>query len=187
MMKSFIEQARMYGAYHRKPITRYTHFAGVPLIIFSLMVLFGFLHLVIPGVMDITLASIATFALLIYYYFLNWRLALVLTAVFIILLWLANLVSYYGPTRSALWIFLITFILGWALQLIGHFFEGNRPAFLDNIWQALIAPMFLTAELFFLGGRMQNLQEQIQGIEEKEEPIHEESSLDNEIDKSKLE
>lgn len=178
-MQSFIEQARIYGTYHLKPITRYTHFVGVPLIIFSLMVLFGFLHLVIPGVMDITLAGLATFALLVYYYFLNWRLALVLTAVFIILLWLANLVSYHGPTSSALWIFLITFILGWALQLIGHLFEGNRPALLDNVWQALIAPMFLTAELFFLGGRMQDLQEQIQGIEENEAPIAKEVSLDN--------
>lgn len=162
-MNSFIEQARLYGTYHQNSITHYTHFIGVPLIIFSLMVLLGFLHLVIPGVLDVTIAGIATLVLLVYYYYLNWRLALVLTGVFIILLWVANLVSYSGPTSSALWIFIVTFILGWALQLIGHFIEGNRPALMDNIWQALIAPMFLTAELFFLSGRMQDLKVQIHG------------------------
>ena len=163
-MNSFIEQAQFYAAYHQKPNTRYTHFAGVPLIIFSLMVLLGFIHLIIPGVVDITFATIATVVLLIYYFYLNWRLALALTVIFIILLALADLVSYNGPTRISLWIFALTFVIGWALQLIGHFMEGKPPAFLDNLWQSLIAPMFLTAELFFLAGRMQGLKEQIYGI-----------------------
>ena len=96
-MKSFIEQARFYAVYHQKPVTRYTHFVGVPLIIFSLMVFFGFLHLIIPGVMDTTLASILTFVVLVYYIYLNWRLGLVLVPVFIVLLWLANLFSLCRP------------------------------------------------------------------------------------------
>ncbi len=37
-MKPFVEQAQFYVGYHQKPITRYTHFAGIPLIIFSLMI-----------------------------------------------------------------------------------------------------------------------------------------------------
>lgn len=162
-MKSFIEQAQFYAAYHQKPITRYTHLVGVPLIVFSLMVLFGFLHLIIPGVMDTTLAGIATVALLVYYFYLNWRLALVITPIFIVLLWLANLVSHAGPTHSALWIFAFTFVLGWILQLVGHLIEGKRPALLDNFWQSLISPLFLTAELFFIAGRMHGLKEEIYG------------------------
>ncbi len=161
-MNSFIEQARLYATYHQNPITRYTHFVGVPLIIFSLMVLLGFIHLVIPGVIDITLAGLATVVLLLYYYYLNWRLALVLTVIFIVLLWFADLVSRVGPTRVALWTFVITFVLGWALQLVGHLIEGKRPAFIDNFWLALTAPLFLTAELFFLTGRMQKLKAQIE-------------------------
>jgi len=162
-MKSFIEQAQLYAACHQKPMTRYSHYIGIPLIIFSLLILLGFLHLVIPGVMNITFASIATAALLVYYFSLNWRLALVLTPILIILLTLADWVSQDGPTAMALWIFVFTFLVGWVFQLVGHFIEGRRPAFLENCWQPLIAPLFLTAELFFLAGRMQVLKEEIYG------------------------
>ncbi|MBA2650882.1 MAG: DUF962 domain-containing protein [Tatlockia sp.] len=163
-MKSFIEQAQIYAAYHQKPISRYTHLIGVPLIIFSLMVLFGFLHLVIPGVLNITLAGIATVALLCYYYYLNWRLSLALTVILFALLGLAHLVSRYGPDSTSLWIFIITFVLGWIFQLVGHVLEGKRPALIDHLSQVLIAPMFVTAELFFLTGHMHDLKREIEGV-----------------------
>jgi len=44
------------------------------------------------------------------------------------------------------------FIGGWAMQLLGHRLEGNRPALLDNLRQILVAPMYLTAELAFALG-----------------------------------
>lgn len=174
-MTSFIEQIKLYGTYHQKPMTRYTHFIGVPLIIFSLMVFFGFLHLIIPGVMDITLAGLGSLVVLGYYYYLNWRIALALTLIFIVLLWFADLVSQNGPNSTSLWVFLITFVLGWIFQLVGHFIEGKRPALMDNLWQALIAPMYLTAELFFLAGYMLDLQKQIEGAAISEEAIDEKS------------
>lgn len=162
-MNTFIKQAQLYATYHQKPLTRYTHFVGVPLIIFSTMIFFGFIHLVVPGVLNITLAGIATLVLLGYYYYLNWRLALALTVILLILLGIAHLVSRHGPNSTSLWIFFITFILGWALQLVGHFIEGNRPAFMDNLWQAICAPMFLTAEIFFLMGYLHPLKMEIEG------------------------
>lgn len=168
-MKSFIEQAQIYATYHQKEVTRYTHLVGVPLILFSLMVLFGFVHLVITDVMDVSIAFVLTIALIVYYFILNWRLALPLTAVLLILLWLASLVTAHGPTGTALWIFVFTFVIGWAFQLAGHFIEGRRPALMDNFWQALIAPLFLTAELFFLAGYFTDLKVQIKGIEQQED------------------
>ncbi|CEK09150.1 Mpo1 family 2-hydroxy fatty acid dioxygenase [Legionella hackeliae] len=162
-MKSFIEQAQFYAEYHQKPITLYTHLVGVPLIIFSLMIFLGFFHLIVPGVMDTTLAEIATVILLIYYFLLNWRLALVLTPILFFLLWIAHLISWAGPTSFALWMFIVTFISGWVLQLGGHYIEGKRPALVDNVWQALIAPLYLTAEIFFKYGRMKKLETAIHG------------------------
>jgi uncharacterized membrane protein YGL010W len=38
---------------------------------------------------------------------------------------------------------------GWILQLVGHVFEGRRPALADNLFQIFIAPIFLCAEIFF--------------------------------------
>ncbi|KTD18804.1 transmembrane protein [Legionella lansingensis] len=156
-MKSFIEQAKFYAEYHQKPITFYTHLVGIPLIIFSLMIFLGFFHLIVPGVLDSTLAEIATVVTLIYYLYLNWRLGLVLVPIFIFILWITNFISWAGPTSGALWTFVILFVLGWILQLAGHYMEGKRPALLDNLWQALVAPLYLTAELLFKAGRMQKL------------------------------
>ena len=168
-MKSLIELAQIYATYHRKPITLYTHLVGVPLIIFSMMVLLGFLHLVITGVMDISLAFLATLALIGYYFYLNWRLALPLTVILFALLWIASLVCAHGPTHTALWIFVFTFVIGWACQLVGHFIDGNQNALKDNFWQVLVAPLFLTAELIFATGYLKDLQVQIEGSEKEEE------------------
>ena len=162
-MKSFIEQAQMYAGYHQNITTRYTHLAGVPLIILSVMILLGFIKIVMPGVFSITLACLATLGVLIYYFRLNWKLALALTPILIVLLLFADLFSHNGPTKLGVWAFIITFIAGWTLQLYGHFIEGKKPAFMDNLSQALIAPLFLTDELFFMAGYMKSLKEQIYG------------------------
>ena len=163
LMKSFVEQAQLYATFHQNPITRYTHFAGVPLIVLSVMIFLGFAKIVIPGVYETNFAVVTAIIVLIYYYRLNWQLALPLTAVFIVLLWIASWFNQYGPTRLGMWAFIITFVVGWALQLYGHYIEGKRPAFMTNMTQALIAPLFLTAELFFMGGYMQALRQQIYG------------------------
>jgi uncharacterized membrane protein YGL010W len=163
-MQSFIEQAQLYATYHTKKATLYTHLIGVPLIVFSLMIFLGFIHISMPTLFDLTFATICTIALIIYYILLNWRLGLSITPILLILLWLSFLISGKGVTSFSVWFFFITFIVGWAFQFIGHFIEGKRPAFLDNIWQALIAPLYLTAEVYFLTGRMQALEAEIKEV-----------------------
>lgn len=160
-MESFIEQARLYSSYHTKKITLYTHLIGVPLVVFSLMIFLSFFHLSVPKLFDITFASMATFALILYYLVLNWRLALAIIPILITLLWLSLIITFNGVNHFSIWFFIITFVLGWIFQLIGHLFEAKRPAFLDNILQFFIAPLFIVAELFFLAGRMQSLKEHI--------------------------
>ncbi|MCL9683150.1 DUF962 domain-containing protein [Legionella maioricensis] len=162
-MQSFVEQAQTYAEYHQNVITRYTHLAGVPIIILSVMILLGFIKIIMPGVFEVSLACLVTLAALIYYYRLNWQLALALTPILLILLWFSTLFSRHGPTKLGLWAFIITFIVGWGFQLYGHFIEGKKPAFMTNLSQALIAPLFLTAELFFMAGFMKPLKEQIYG------------------------
>jgi uncharacterized membrane protein YGL010W len=45
-------------------------------------------------------------------------------------------------------VFAAAFIGGWILQLLGHHYEGKRPALVDNFWQIFIAPLFLMVEAF---------------------------------------
>lgn len=163
-MKTFIEQARFYAQYHQKTATFYTHIIGVPLIILSLMILLGVVRLVVePNRVNINFAEIATLLLWIYYMRLHWRLGLLILPVLAILLWIANLITYAGLTSGAFWTFVVLFVLGWVLQLTGHLIEGRRPALVDNLYQALVAPLYLTAELCFMAGYMLALKHEMHG------------------------
>lgn len=167
-MKTFVEQARFYATHHQNPKTQQTHWIGVPLITFSLMVLLGCVKIVIPGFFQTTLACIATLALLVYYLRLNWILALTITPPMILLLWLASLLTHNGPNPLASWIFVITFVSGWTLQLYGHYVSDERPAFMDQFSQTLIAPLYLMAEVYFKAGLLPTLKAAIHVNDEEQ-------------------
>ena len=59
-------------------------------------------------------------------------------------------------------VFAVTFVGGWIFQLVGHVFEGRRPALTDNLLQALVAPMFLAAETAFAMGLRRELHEALE-------------------------
>ena len=47
-------------------------------------------------------------------------------------------------------------------QLVGHVWEGRRPALTDNLFQAFIGPMFITAEVLMALGLKQDLKAAIE-------------------------
>jgi uncharacterized membrane protein YGL010W len=53
-------------------------------------------------------------------------------------------------------------IFGWIIQLTGHVFEGRRPALVDNLIQALMAPLFLIAEVMFFFGIRKDLEKNVE-------------------------
>ena len=82
------------------------------------------------------------------------------------LLWLAHWFSIDGPTTLGIWTFIISFVAASILQFYGHYLEGKKPAFMDNIAHAFVAPLYMTAELFFMAGYMLPLKEEIYGAAE---------------------
>ena len=56
----------------------------------------------------------------------------------------------------------VLFTGGWALQLLGHKFEGMKPAFLDDLVQLLVGPLFVCAEIAFAFGARGELRERIE-------------------------
>jgi uncharacterized membrane protein YGL010W len=149
-VKSLEEQMSFYLRYHRHPKNKLTHFFGVPLIMFSLFVLLGLARLQL-GDVSVTAASVLAIAVLAYYFRLDAVLAVAMTLFTAVLLLAANRVCTLGAP-TALAVFAVTFIGGWLLQLVGHVFEGRRPALVDNLFQVVIAPIFLMAEVFFAFG-----------------------------------
>jgi uncharacterized membrane protein YGL010W len=47
------------------------------------------------------------------------------------------------------------------LQLIGHYFEGRRPALVDKLFQIFVAPIFLAAEVSFTLGYKKDLRQKV--------------------------
>ena len=48
------------------------------------------------------------------------------------------------------------------IQFIGHFYEGRKPAFVDDLVGLVIGPLFVVAEAGFLLGLRRALQHEIE-------------------------
>ena len=75
-------------------------------------------------------------------------------------LWLG--ITWYDPSLSVMWKIIIAVglqVVGWGFQLVGHAFEGRRPALLDNLFQGLLGPTFLVYEVVHRMGMKQKLKE----------------------------
>lgn len=145
-MKSFAEQLLTYQQQHTKSITRMTHYIGVPAIVFSILMLLNWISIDIATRWQISFSWLILVSVLVYYFLLNIRLALVTTVVMIPLTWLAVYIARPYPTSFSGTFFLILFFGGWILQFVGHFFEQQKPAFLVSLSQLLIAPLFIIVE-----------------------------------------
>lgn len=77
-----------------------------------------------------------------------------------VLIWTAEAIAALGPAPAWSW-FAALFIGGWILQLVGHAFEGRRPALVDNVFQIFVAPIFLAAEVFFALGYKPELRQRL--------------------------
>lgn len=149
-----------YGRFHRDPRNRLTHYFGVPAIIYAVLIPLA-LHIgAVPGV-PVRLDRIVVALAGIGYVSLDVGLGLPLTLALALLAAAAEATCMAGPP-TALAAAAIVFVLGWALQLVGHRLEGNRPALLTNLAQILVAPLFLTAELGFSLGLRRRLRGDIE-------------------------
>ena len=150
-MKSLAEQLNAYGAYHHDLRNKLTHFVGVPLVTFAIFLGLGWLRFVHDPDVPYTGATLFYLIVFVYYLCLDWRIALAQAPFTLLLLWLADRVALWPFAESGL-VFLGAFVIGWAIQLVGHGFEGKRPALADNLLQIFNAPLFLTVEVAFLLG-----------------------------------
>lgn len=168
-MKSAAEQLAFYEAYHKNPINKLTHFVGIPLIMYAVLLAFSWIQVPV-GEFTLTGGMVLAAVVLAYYALLDATLALGMLVAVAPLLYLAH-VSALLPWGPAAGLFLGAFILGWILQLIGHsVFEKRRPAFTQNLFQLIIGPLFLVAEVYFLCGVKRELRGRIKELESRLPP-----------------
>lgn len=151
-----------YGRYHRDARNRLTHYVGVPAIVYSVLIPLALFAPAIAGV-RIGLDRIIAAAAILGYLYADLMIGSALAVVLILLAAAAEATTMLAAAQACT-VAAIVFVLGWALQLLGHRLEGNRPALLDNLMQILVAPLFLVAELGFALGLRKPLRS---GIEER--------------------
>lgn len=139
---------QQYAEYHRDRRNIATHFVGVPMIVFGVAVLLarGAVPLQAAGGFQVTAAWVM-FALSGLWYLTRGALGLGLavTTGVGLLVWLAHGVAG-GSTASWLGWGLGFFGVGWVVQFIGHYYEGRKPAFADDLVGLLVGPMFVVME-----------------------------------------
>jgi len=157
----FLEQMGMYAAYHRDRRNQATHHAGVPLIVFSLILVLTQIQLGQLAGATVSTATIILALLLIGYVVAVPLVGVVTTLFYAVLYGLA--VSLAADWTSMLWVVAAScFVGGWIIQFVGHIFEGRRPALTVNAIQIFMAPPFLIAEILFAIGAGKSLEDQIQ-------------------------
>ena len=158
-MRNLEQQITQYAAYHRDRRNIATHFIGVPMIVFSVV-----LALVPWTIFGVNLALVAVGIAAIYYLVLDLALG---TAMLAFLFFCCYLVAVYlnarlDNTGVIMGLAVSLFIIGWAIQFVGHKFEGMKPAFTDDIIGLAIGPLFIMTELFFALGLKPGLKKYVE-------------------------
>jgi len=159
-MKSLEDQMAIYAAYHQDARNKATHFIGVPIIVLSLFIPLAWLRADFGGV-AVSAAMLFAAVVVLYYLILDLPMGIAMAVIFAALLWAGDRIAALGTVHGWAW-FAGLFIGGWILQLVGHIYEGRRPALADNLFQIFVAPIFLCAEIFFALGYKPDLQSSVQ-------------------------
>jgi len=157
----FVAQMSRYSSYHRDGRNKAIHFVGVPAIAVSLLLPLALVKFGAAGWYDISLATVFAGAVWLFWVALDRPFGIVTSLAFLPALPFADWLAV--QSAAAVWTtFAVLFAGGWAIQLVGHAFEGRKPALVDNVMQVFIAPMFLTAEIAFALGLRKPLAAEIE-------------------------
>lgn len=166
-MKTLIDHLAQYAAYHRDRRNIATHFVGIPLIVLAVAVLLSRPGVSLQGVWC-SPALLTAGAAALFYWRLDLRFGVLMSALLGLCLWAG---ASLAQSTTAVWLGwgLGLFVLGWSIQFVGHYYEGRKPAFVDDLMGLAVGPLFVVAELGFLLG----LREEVRrAVEERAGATH---------------
>mgnify|MGYP001760072853 CR=1 FL=1 len=149
-MKNLVEHLSQYASYHRDPRNIATHFVGIPMIVVAVTVLLSRPGLALGGLW-LSPALLVALASVWFYLRLDLRLGLVMSALLAACLGAGQALAVQS---TSVWLSagLGLFLLGWVIQFVGHYYEGRKPAFVDDLSGLIVGPLFVVAELAFMLG-----------------------------------
>ena len=123
-----------YEKSHQNPINEAIHIIAIPLIMFSILGM--------TAAFDIFLEYLLVGIVFFYYLKLSKIAALLMLVWLLIYLGLVVLLKPYIIEIS-----ILLFAFGWILQFLGHFIEGKRPSFFEDLRYFLIGPLFVVQKV----------------------------------------
>ncbi|ROM66161.1 hypothetical protein BK653_20090 [Pseudomonas brassicacearum] len=165
-MKSLVDHLSQYAAYHRDPRNIATHFIGIPLIFVAVAVLLSRPGWPVGAIL-ISPALLVAVASAWFYLRLEVRLGVLMTVLLGLAVWLGQTLA---AQSTAVWLGsgLGMFVVGWVIQFVGHYYEGRKPAFVDDLSGLIVGPLFVVVEAGFLLGLRGELK---RAIEERAGPV----------------
>lgn len=154
----FRRQLASYASVHRSGRNKATHFVGIPIIVFSLLLVLSLWRPEIGG-REWSGALIVAIVAALGWIALDVRVGVIMAIILVPTWYAAEALCGALGVQSAWVAFGALFVGGWVLQFLGHHYEGKRPALLDNIFQGFIGPMFLVAETLVAMGYRADLAE----------------------------
>ena len=143
-----------YAHYHRDRRNIATHLVGVPLIFMAIGIMLTQPQWVVGGALLTPAWLVWGLTSLWYLTRGNWLLGLTTVVVNGLLITLAHkLAPMATPIGLQGWqLGLALFVMGWIIQFVGHYWEGRKPAFVDDIVGLLVGPMFVVGEVLMAVG-----------------------------------
>lgn len=159
-MKTIIDHLSQYAAYHRDMRNIVSHFVGIPLIVLAVAILLSRPGWMVGGLW-LSPAALVALASVIFYLRLDGPFGVLMAALLGLCLWAG---AHLAQQSTLIWLSAGAgmFLVGWIIQFIGHYFEGRKPAFVDDVMGLIIGPLFVVAELAFLMGMRKPLQHAIE-------------------------
>ncbi|WP_207238310.1 DUF962 domain-containing protein, partial [Pseudomonas sp. GW458-12-2-14-LB2] len=142
-MKSLVDHLSQYAAYHRDPRNIASHFIGIPLIVVAVAVLLSRPQWVGGWVSPAVLLALASAW---FYLRLEVRLGVLMTVLLGLCVWAGQVLA---QQNTLVWLSsgIGMFVVGWAIQFVGHHYEGRKPAFVDDVTGLIVGPLFVVVEL----------------------------------------
>ena len=140
-----------YAEYHRDERNIASHFIGVPMIVFAVGVMLARPAFVLGGLALSPAWIVFAFATAWYLTRGDVVLGVAVSGAVAVLMLMAHHLAYGSVASWLVW-GVGTFVVGWLIQFVGHWYEGKKPAFVDDVIGLLVGPMFVVAEAMFMLG-----------------------------------
>lgn len=148
-----------YAHYHRDRRNIATHLVGVPLIFMAIGIMLTQPEWVVADRVLTPAWLVWGVTSLWYLTRGNFLLGLATVLVNGLLIALAHVLApIAAPWGLQHWqLGLALFVVGWIIQFVGHYWEGRKPAFVDDIVGLLVGPMFVVGEVLMAVGLLGQL------------------------------